>query len=115
MSRLRLSALLATLQATATSYECGGCGCCDFTDGILTCEDCARLRQVDVRWVRRAIHQSSREDRIATVLGRIAAVRGDRFYARASGNEPRDRLPSLGSVCISMYWPVLRYYPEQCV
>ena len=19
------------------------------------------------------------------------------------------------SVCISMYWPVLRYYPEQCV
>ena len=26
MSRLRLSALLATLQATATSSECGGCG-----------------------------------------------------------------------------------------
>ena len=49
--------------------ECGGCGFCDFTDGILTCTDCARLRQVDVRAVRRAIRQSfSREDRIATEL-----------------------------------------------
>ena len=28
--------------------ECGGCGCCDFTDGILTCEECARLRHLQL-------------------------------------------------------------------